>query len=56
MLKCGGGEERWGVRKNVGECGKVFWGVGRCGQWGKVFWVWGKVKRGVGKCVRVWGK
>ena len=25
----------------------------RCG---KVFWVWRKVKRGVGKCVGVWGR
>ena len=53
-----------------GRCGKVCWGEWKmwervlgCGEevWksggsGKVFWVWGKVKRGVGKCVEVRGK
>ena len=52
MKKCGkvresvlGCEEK--VRKSRGS-GKIWH---RCG---KVFWVWGKVKRGVGKFVGVW--
>ena len=49
----------WGRCEKVccrcgGRCGKVegWENMGRCG---KVFWVWEKVKRGVGKCVGVWG-
>ena len=38
-----------GKMRRDGGCEKMW---GRCG---KVFWVWEKVKRGVGKCVGVWG-
>ena len=51
---CGGA----GVRKCVVDVGESVekWRGGKI--WGrceKVFWVWEKVKRGVGKCVGVWG-
>ena len=51
--KCGGG-----VRKCVADVGEGVekWRDGKIwGRCGKVFWVWEKVKRGVGKCVGVWG-
>ena len=53
VKKCWGG-----VRKCVADVGEGVekWRGGKIwGRCGKVFWVWEKVKRGVGKCVGVWG-
>ena len=54
--RCGGRCGKVEGWENMGEVWESVLGVGesekRCG---KVFWVWEKVKRGVGKCVGVWG-
>ena len=54
VLGCRGSCLKRGVGKVRRDRGVKKYGGGmrKCG---KVFWVWEKVKRGVGKCVGVWG-